>query len=36
LEVETLKAGGMLSMILHREMNAHKTDAGGWHGVRDH
>jgi aconitate hydratase len=27
LEVETLKAGGMLPMILHRQMNAHKTDA---------
>lgn len=25
LEVDTLKAGGMLPMILHRETNAHKT-----------
>jgi aconitate hydratase len=24
LEIETLKAGGMLPMILHREINAHK------------
>jgi hypothetical protein len=28
--------GGMLPMILHRQMNAHRTDAGGWHGTRDH
>jgi aconitate hydratase len=25
LEVETLKAGGMLPMILHREMNAQRN-----------
>jgi hypothetical protein len=28
--------GGMLPMIQYRQMNAHRTAAGGWHGTCDH